>query len=77
MLIVLHPAYTFEIVVHDRPVPQTTFSAPETKPYNGHKFADEFNGKSGCDEALAMVKKALAASGIDADVRLAKFDHKS
>jgi hypothetical protein len=80
MLIVLHPAYTFEIVVHDRPAPQTNFSVShdgQPVPYNGHKFADEHNGKTGCDEAIAAVKKAIADAGLVADVRLTKFDHKA
>ncbi len=79
MLIVLHPAYTFEIVVHDRQAPQTNFSMDATGqhvPYNGHKFADEHNGKTGCDEAIAAVKKAISDAGLVADVRLMKFDHK-
>ena len=46
-------------------------------PYNGHKFADEYNGKTGCDEALAAIKKAISDAGLVADIRLTKFDHQA
>lgn len=78
-MIVLHPAYTFEIVVHDKPTQQTTFTATANgvTPFNSHRFANEMAGKTGCDEALDAVKKALDSAGISAEIRLTKFDHKA
>lgn len=81
MLIVLHPAYTFEVVIHDRELPaggtEISGAALQNARLMRHKFSDEAASKIGCDEALAAIKKALADAELVADVRLTKFDHQA
>jgi hypothetical protein len=61
---ILHPTYSLRVELQD-----TNLTA--------RKFADPMTGKTGCDEVLAAVKKALDGIGIPVTVRLEKFDHRS
>lgn len=82
MMMVLSPTYRMTVTIKDK-MPQTSgamgsgtaqasMGAEIRSPY---KFGDTVNGKTGCDEALAAVKKALADAGLDAQVFFDQFSH--
>jgi hypothetical protein len=62
MLQVLHPTYTFRVTI--------TGDALKGGDWNGRE------GKTGCDEAWAKLKKALADAGLHADIMFEKFEHR-
>lgn len=89
MMITLYPTYQLRVEVKDRP-PQTgqamagAFQAStggslqalgqSPSPY---KWYGAFGEKTGCDDVLAAVKKALSDAGIQATVTLERFEHSS
>lgn len=56
MIIVLHPTYTLQITVQ-RPDPTVPASNPPRVTYGA--FWDEIGDKTGCDQVLEAVRKAL------------------
>lgn len=81
MMRVLEPTYQMRVTVKD---PMRTgsmgtvaaqFKDARDIPPSPHKFFNSLAGKSGCDEALAAVKDALAKAGIEAEVWLEQFSH--
>ena len=80
MLAVLNPTYTLRLVIKDAlPEPMNyqigqqqlaSLNSPvDRRWYNG------LAGKTGCDEVLAAVRDALSKAGIQADIRLDRFEH--
>jgi len=63
MIVTLYPTYTFRVTVQG--------DALRGGEWNG------VEGKTGCDETWAKLKKALADAGLHADVMLDKFEHRS
>jgi hypothetical protein len=81
MLRVLTPTYQLRVTVKD---PMRTgsvgtvaqqFNDAVSPPSSLHKWFNGLTGKTGCDDALAAVKAALAKAGIEADVWLEQFSH--
>lgn len=84
MFVVLHPTYTLSVTIRDAHQLMNNqaeigcgFEGGKVVTLSGHKYFDSQRGKSGCDEALAAVKSALSKAGIEADVSLDRFEHKS
>lgn len=83
MMMVLSPTYKMTVTVKDRlPVQQGNSISAQTvamsigmEPKSPYKFADMLHGKTGCDEALAAVKDALAKAGLEAEVSFEQFSH--
>ena len=71
MMRVLSPTYTLRVTVQDPLVagdPQHGIAV--------HKFFNGQTGKTGCDEVLAAVRKALEAAGLPrVDVAIERFEH--
>lgn len=83
MMIALHPTYTLRIEYQDkRPEPQMMVGpnmghVGQSMVNWAHKFYAQ-SGKTGCDDILALVKKALSDAGLsEARVTLEKFEHRS
>jgi hypothetical protein len=84
MMMALYPNYTFKIEVKDgapaQPIMQggmvgmVGVNPASTAPPKWHK---PFEGKTGCDDLLNEIKKALAAAGITATVTLDKFEFRA
>lgn len=62
MLQVLHPTYTFSVTITGDALRGGEWNAIE--------------GKTGCDETLAKLKKALADAGLHSEVMFTKFEHR-
>lgn len=76
MLTVLSPTYTLRLEIQDPVSLQYVENIADKNP-RLQKYHDSLNGKSGCDEVLAEVKKALHDRGIvNFYVALEKFEHR-
>lgn len=81
MMMVLNPTYTLQIVIKDAP---PTVNQAAMQGLGGQMSATAFQrkwfndatGKTGCDDVLAAVKEALSKAGLDACVRLERFEQK-
>jgi len=78
MMIILHPTYTLRVEIQDRPGELSEALTMTTGVRKLHKYADIMNNKTGCDEVLVAVKKAISDAGIEhACVSLEKFEHRA
>lgn len=83
MMMVLSPTYRMTVTIKDRlPTQQGNSTSAQTaamsigaEPKSPYKFADMLRGKTGCDEAMAAVKDALAKAGLEAEVSFDQFSH--
>lgn len=84
MLRILDPTYTLYVQIKDKlqltPAPGEVNITPGEGRAPSSSFDRRFHngltGKTGCDEVLAVVKKALADAGLtDALVTLERFEH--
>ena len=82
MFIVLSPTYKMTVTIKDcLPQQSGTVSAQTmamgigSEPKSPYKFSDRLHGKTGCDEAMAAVKDALAKAGLEAEVSFDQFSH--
>lgn len=88
MMQVLEPTYTIRIEIRDIIAGQVIFGPGGgvmgqalnhqglSHPAPKRKFFDANNNKTGCDEVLSAVKKALADAGLAGVVTLERFEHK-
>lgn len=70
MMRVLDPTYTLRVIIKSKVAQcwdQTRTPIPN--------LWDPINGQVGCDQALRVVRDALAATGLDVDVFFERFEH--